>query len=137
MSATALHHAPRPLALPFRSLAPRGLETTSAPLASREARATALRAHLAAIRRPGLLLRAACHGLTSYPRERMLRRLIGASEPMAPGAPCARLIAAEDAQEAARRANTPDYCPKTHVELLIALIAEARLLATTGAPAGP
>lgn len=76
---------------------------------------------LARIRRPRILLLAARRGLELYQRTRDLPRLVGD----APDAFSA-LVAAEGEADAARRAGRQDYRVKLHLELLIALLAEAR-----------
>jgi hypothetical protein len=85
-----------------------------------------LAAALAALRRPRLLIRAARFGICDYDRRRDLRRLIQAEG--SPGAEAAlrQLIAEEDAVDGARRAKAADYNPVRHIELLIAIMAEAR-----------
>ena len=86
-------------------------------------------AMLRAIRRPALLIRAARFGQAGYERRRDLRRVLRVAECPAPGPAAIALIEAEAAAEAARRAGTAGYSVAAHVEVLIALMAEARLLA--------
>lgn len=86
-----------------------------------------LAAALAALRRPRLLIRAARFGIGDYDRGRALRRLIDAD-----GTPCTetalrRLLAEEDAADGARRAKAAGYNAARHIELLIAIMAEARI----------
>ncbi|MGO4907878.1 DUF6477 family protein [Pseudorhodobacter sp. W20_MBD10_FR17] len=83
---------------------------------------------LANLRRPRLLIRAARHGIQDYRRERDLRRLIDAVSPPSPEAALARLFDAEERAEETRRAGDAGYSIARHVELLIAMMAEARLL---------
>lgn len=83
---------------------------------------------LAALRRPRLLIRAARCGLDDYRRDRDLARLLGRRPPPAPGQALERLLAEEERLEEIRRAGAAAYSPARHVELLIALMAEARLL---------
>lgn len=90
-------------------------------------------ATLANLRRPRLLVRAARHGLGDYSRERMLSRLLAGARPPSPGAAFPALLAAERDLERTRRAGDGAYSVARHVELLIALMAEARLLVTPGA----
>ncbi len=87
---------------------------------------------LAALRRPRLLIRAARFGLADYSRERDLKRLMRL--PVAPGPKAAvdGLIAAEAEMEARRKAGGAGYSPARHIEILIALMAEARLLPKPG-----
>lgn len=80
------------------------------------------------LRRPRLLIRAARHGLTEYRRERDLLRLIrGASLP-SPDRALGTLLAEEADIEATRRAGDARYSVTRHVELLIAMMGELRLL---------
>lgn len=83
---------------------------------------------LANLRRPRLLIRAARHGIQDYRRDRDLRRLINASSPPSPETALARLFDAEERAEETRRAGDAGYSIGRHVELLIAMMAEARLL---------
>jgi hypothetical protein len=94
---------------------------------------TATAPRLEALRRPRLLIRAARHGLAEYDRNRDLRRLLAAPAPPPPERAVAQLLASEARLEAARRAQDAGYSVARHVEVLIALIAEARLAARAGA----
>ncbi|RUS60371.1 hypothetical protein EGN72_09125 [Pseudorhodobacter sp. E13] len=82
---------------------------------------------LANLRRPRLLIRAARHGVQDYQRERDLRRLIKANAPPSPESALVKLFSAEEQLEETRRAGDAGYSIARHVELLIALMAEARL----------
>ena len=84
-----------------------------------------------AIRRPRLMIRAARLGLAEYRRERDLRRLLGATP--GPDRALPALIEAEARAEATRQGGDAAYSIAAHVELLIALMAEARLLARQAA----
>lgn len=84
---------------------------------------------LANLRRPRLLVRAARHGLQDYRRDRDLRRLIAPGPAITPDAAMAHLLDAEAQIETTRRAGDASYSIARHVELLIALMAEARLIA--------
>ena len=83
---------------------------------------------LANLRRPRLLIRAARFGVADYKRERDLRRLINATNRSTPEAAIPQLISAEEQMEETRRAGDAAYSVSRHIEVLIALIAEARLL---------
>jgi hypothetical protein len=83
---------------------------------------------LANLRRPRLLIRAARHGIHDYRRDRDLRRLIDATTPPSPETAFARLRDAEEHAEETRRAGDAGYSLTRHVDLLIAMLAEARLL---------
>ncbi|MBM9595538.1 DUF6477 family protein [Roseitranquillus sediminis] len=89
---------------------------------------TNLTGALNTLRRPRLLIRAARFGLRDYNRERDLKRLMKAETLPAPTRAISSLIAEEARIEETRRARDAAYSPARHVELLIALIAEARLL---------
>lgn len=87
---------------------------------------TDYRADLAQMHRPRLLIQAARLGLSDYRRERDLRRLGEMATRASDTVP--HLLAAERAVEEARKAGTVGYSISHHIELLIALMAEVRLL---------
>ena len=89
---------------------------------------TDFRSFLSTLRRPRLLIQAARFGICDYRRDRDLRRLIGAVTPPAPDRALPALIEAEERAEATRQAGDATYSITRHVELMIALMAEARLL---------
>lgn len=91
---------------------------------------------LAALRRPRLLIRAARIGLADYNRDRDLKRLTRCTTPPAPRAAFDRLFEEETRMDADRRAGEVGYSATRHVELLIALISEARLIPRVTPPAG-
>lgn len=80
------------------------------------------------LRRPSLLIRAARLGVRDYRRERDLGRLVHAEELPNPASAVSTLLSEEQALESIRQAGDASYSPMRHVEVLIALIAEARLL---------
>lgn len=86
------------------------------------------RTALARLSRPRLLVRAARHGIQDYCRERDLKRLIAASGPPAPEAVVAHLLEEEARVETTRQRGDAAYSLTRHVDLLIALMAEVRLL---------
>lgn len=88
---------------------------------------------VATLRRPKLLLQAVRHGLTEYNREKTLRRLTGGTEMPAPRRAVQSLLLAEEMQETARRDRDAAYSPSRHIEILVALIAEARALSSEAA----
>ncbi|WP_138464941.1 DUF6477 family protein [Poseidonocella sp. HB161398] len=83
---------------------------------------------LETLHRPRLLMEAARHGARLYRRETQLRRILG--EPALPGPRQAamRLICLEQDHEAARRSGQAGYSPLRHLDVLIALISEARAI---------
>ncbi|MEL6168425.1 MAG: DUF6477 family protein [Pseudomonadota bacterium] len=84
-------------------------------------------ARLAALRRPRLLVRAARFGITNYNRDRDLRRLTEAPSAPTPMRALEWLFDEEDRLESSRVDGRADYSARRHVEVLIALMAEARL----------
>lgn len=81
---------------------------------------------LASLRRPRLLMRAARFGLAEYRRERDLRRYVAATA--SPEDTVSSLISVEARLEATRVAGDAAYSVARHIEVLIALLAEAQLL---------
>ena len=86
----------------------------------------------ASLRRPRLMLRAARLGLTDYRRERDLRRLLGTPAAPTPARALDALMDAEARAEAVRMAGDATYSIARHVDLLIAMMAEARLMRRAG-----
>ena len=83
---------------------------------------------LAALRRPALLVRAARFGGAGYNRCRDLKRMLGGAQPPRPEAALRQLLEREAEQEAMRRAGAAEHDLSRQIELLIAIIAEQRLL---------
>lgn len=80
------------------------------------------------LRRPAALVRAAVAGQARWRRERDLRRLLRSETLPAPGHALPRLRAEEDRMNAARQEGAADYDLHQHVLLMIAVLAESRLL---------
>ena len=80
------------------------------------------------LRRPKLLIRAARAGLCDYNRNRDLKRLMRTAAAPSPDRAVAALIAEEEQLEDTRRAGDADYSLTRHIEILIAMMAEVRLL---------
>ncbi len=89
---------------------------------------------LGALRRPRLLVRTARFGLEDYRRERDLARLLPGEGLPGPARALALLLAEEAACEAARLRGEATYSVARQVELLIAVLGEARLLACAATP---
>lgn len=89
---------------------------------------TDFRSLLAELRRPRLLIRAARHGLADYHRERDLKRLLDIQRPASPEVALPQLMSEEKRLEDNRRNGCIGYSLSRHIEVLIALMAEARLL---------
>ncbi len=87
-----------------------------------------LRNLVAGLRRPRLLVRAARLGVPDYDRDRDLRRLMRGQSVPTPERAISRLMEEEGALEATRRDGDASYSVLRHVEILIALMAEVRLL---------
>jgi hypothetical protein len=87
---------------------------------------TDCRTLLDSLRRPRLLMRAARFGLGEYRRERDLRRYVAG--PASPEDTVASLITVEARLEATRIAGDAGYSVARHIDVLIALLAEAQLL---------
>jgi hypothetical protein len=85
---------------------------------------------LANLRRPRLLMHAARFGLGDYRRERDLRRLV--DKAASPEETVPRLLSVEEALEATRIAGDASYSAARHIDVLIALLAEAQLLRRGG-----
>ena len=85
-----------------------------------------LNRRLSTLRRPRLLVRAAQFGLAEYRRERDLKRLLGMVA--APERVLVRLLDEEARLNEIRQAGTADYDLRRHLELIIAVLAEARAL---------
>jgi hypothetical protein len=83
---------------------------------------------LDSLRRPRLLIRAARHGMSDYSRERTLTRLIEGEKTLGPEAAVRMLMQAEARVEMDRQKDDGTYSVARHVELLIAIMSEARLL---------
>ncbi|GHC44307.1 DUF6477 family protein [Neogemmobacter tilapiae] len=83
---------------------------------------------LETLRRPGLLMRAARFGLPDYRRDRDLRRLLPGQANTSPEKLVPRLLSEEEILEQSRQSGDLSYSISRHIEVLIALISEARLL---------
>jgi len=91
-------------------------------------------AELATTHRPRMLLRTARHGTLDYNRESDLRRILRLPATPAPGLATLRRLIELEAMHNNQRTRPPHevgnpWRPARHVEVLIALIVEARLLA--------
>lgn len=82
---------------------------------------------LAKLRRPRILIRAARLAEADYRRERDLKRLLGGVIPSAISATLEALITREAELETERRTDALGYSIARHVDLLTALMVEARL----------
>ena len=83
---------------------------------------------LTCLRRPGILIRAARHGVDEYNRKAHLPRILGYGVLPRHGEALVRLMDLEQAQNARRESGDAAYSLAGHVDLLIAMMGEARLL---------
>lgn len=83
---------------------------------------------LSQLRRPKLLIQAARLGQSDYRRERDLKRLGG--QGLQPHAVVAHLLDVEGGIEAERQSGAVGYSIARHIEVLIAVLAEARIFTT-------
>ena len=89
---------------------------------------TDLMSILRCLHRPRLLIRAARFGVPDYNRKRDLCRLLKTSALPTPGRAIFRLMSEERVQEDKRKSGDTTYSITRHVSILIALMAEARLM---------
>ena len=80
------------------------------------------------LRRPSLLIRAARHGATEYNRNLHLRRLLATITLPANGPALSRLLELEDELNQQRQKDSANYSCANHIEVLVAMMGEARLL---------
>lgn len=89
------------------------------------------------LRRPPLLLRAARIGMPDYRRDVHLRRHLGYGPVPRCAAALARLIEIEADLDRARQIRATEYSVARHVDVLIAVMAEAQLLCASEAEPVP
>ncbi|SEP60478.1 DUF6477 family protein [Thalassovita taeanensis] len=89
------------------------------------------------LRRPRLLIRAARIGVDDYRRDIHLRRVLGQGALPRSGPALIRLMELEDALNEQRRGDEAGYSPIRHVEILIAMMGEARVLRASALAAAP
>ncbi|MDQ2088780.1 DUF6477 family protein [Marimonas arenosa] len=87
------------------------------------------------LRRPRLLIQAARAGCDDYRRDTHLRRLLGPGRVPKSGEALIRLIEIEDMLNGQRRSGDAGYSLVTHVDVLIAMMGEARLARAVSRPA--
>lgn len=83
---------------------------------------------LTSLRRPRLLIRAARAGVPEYQRDQHLKRHLGYGPLPRSGAALMRLIEMESELNRLRRSSDAAYSLVKHVDILIAMMGEARLL---------
>lgn len=80
------------------------------------------------LNRPTLLVRTARHGIENYNRVVHLRRLLKTESLPGPSNAILRLMELESASNAQRIDNSAEYSVARHVELIVALMSETRIL---------
>ncbi len=80
------------------------------------------------LRRPRLLIRAAQHGAEDYRRDSHLPRLLGYGQLPRSGEALMRLMEDERVLDARRKSGEAGYSLTRHVDILIAMVGEARIL---------
>ena len=83
---------------------------------------------LSQLRRPRLLIRAARAGLADYRREVHLARTLGTAAPRRSGPALVKLMELEGVLNDARLERCASYSVARHVEVMIAMMGEARLM---------
>lgn len=84
---------------------------------------------ISGLKRPKLLVAAARLALPDYRRDRVLRRVLMRDDVPRSGEALVTLIDMERMYDAKRRAHDAGYSPLRHLEVLIALMGEARRIA--------
>lgn len=85
------------------------------------------------LKRPTLLVRTARHGIEDYNRVRHLTRLLKSETLPAPGKAIIKLMELEAVADTQRREKRAEYSVARHIELLVALMCEARILKASSA----
>lgn len=80
------------------------------------------------LKRPDLLVKAARHGLDDYSRETHLRRILRSEPVPRPGPAIIKLLETEQELDEARIERRATYSVARHVEVLVAIMAEAQVL---------
>lgn len=86
------------------------------------------------LRRPRLLIRAARHGVDEYRRESHLKRHLGYGTLPRSGPALMRLMEKEAILNEQRRTGSAEYSIVQHVDILIAIMGEARQLRASTDP---
>jgi len=90
---------------------------------------------ISALKRPGLLVRTAKIGADYYRREVHLNRILKGGVPAKTGEAILRILEIEAEINARRLASHAEYSVAEHVEVLIALLGEARIHRAAYGPA--
>jgi hypothetical protein len=85
------------------------------------------------LKRPSLLVRTARHGLQDYNRIVHLRRLLKTEALPGPSQAIVRLIELEAVVDQLRVAKRAEYSVARHIEMIVAMMCEARILKASSA----
>ena len=91
-------------------------------------------ARIAQLRRPKLLIKAARFGLDDYVRNMHLRRILKTDSIPRPAPALMQLLDIESSLNTARIEKQTTYSVARHVDVMIALMAEAQILRATSRP---
>ncbi len=80
------------------------------------------------LKRPSLLVRTARHGVEDYSRTVHLRRILKTETLPGPGQAIVKLMELEAVADAQRVSKRAEYSVARHVEILVAIMCEARIL---------
>jgi len=83
---------------------------------------------VSSLKRPTLLVRTARHGIEDYNRVLHLRRLLKTETLPGPGKAIIKLLELEAVVDGQRLAKRAEYSVARHIEILVALMCEARIL---------
>lgn len=92
-------------------------------------------ARIAQLRRPRILINAARFGLDDYVRDQHLRRILRTDSIPRPAPAVMQLLDIEGMMNTARIEKQATYSVACHVDVMIALMAEAQILRATTRPA--
>ncbi|KMK66891.1 DUF6477 family protein [Puniceibacterium sp. IMCC21224] len=98
---------------------------------------TDLISFLQQLRRPRFLIRTARIGVEEYRRNPHLKRLLGYDSLPATSLALKRLITMEEELDSQRRNDDSNYPVVRHIEVLVAMMGEARLLQATAQSTAP
>lgn len=90
-----------------------------------------LQTRIATLERPQLLARTARFGADDYRRDTHLRRILGCERLPKHGPAVVQLLDREAEMDQLRTSKSGDYRPARQVEVLIAILGEARLMRAT------
>lgn len=86
-----------------------------------------INSHINELKRPKLLVSAARHGVDTYDRTSHLSKYVPIQPLPGPGVALMQLFEIEREMNNARREKRSTYAPSDHVDVLVAIMAEAQL----------